>query len=69
MTFGLVLALATTSLSKVSGGFFRGVWLLPRMSPSVLYILLVAVGVSPTDVGLLNQILMRVFGLISRSTC
>ena len=28
----LVLALATTSLSKVSGGFFRGVWLLPRMS-------------------------------------
>ena len=26
VTFGLVLALTTTSLNKVSGGFFRGVW-------------------------------------------
>ena len=40
VTFGLVLALTTTSLYKIAGGFFRGVWLLPRMSPSVLYILL-----------------------------
>jgi len=63
VTFGLVLALATTSLSKISGGFFRGVWLLPRMSPSVLYILLWLWAISPTEVGLLNQILMLVFGL------
>ena len=35
VTFGLVLALTTTELNKISGGFFRGVWLLPRMSPSV----------------------------------
>src|SRR5215813_10966812 len=40
VTFGLVLALTTTSINNVPGGFFRGVWLLPRMSPSVLYILL-----------------------------
>ncbi len=40
VTFGLVLALVTTSISRVSGSFFRGVWLMPRMSPSVLYILL-----------------------------
>ena len=38
VTFGLVLAVLTTSIPKTSGGFFRGVWLLPRMSPSVLYI-------------------------------
>jgi inositol-phosphate transport system permease protein len=63
VTFGLVLALTTTALNKVSGGFFRGVWLLPRMSPSVLYILLWLWAVSPSEVGLLNQILMRVFGL------
>ena len=63
VTFGLILALATTSLSKISGGFFRGVWLLPRMSPSVLYILLWLWVVSPTEVGLLNQVLMNVFGL------
>jgi inositol-phosphate transport system permease protein len=63
VTFGLVLALTTTALNKVSGGFFRGVWLLPRMSPSVLYILLWLWAISPSEVGLLNQILMQVFGV------
>jgi inositol-phosphate transport system permease protein len=63
VTFGLVLALATTSLNKISGGFFRGVWLLPRMSPSVLYILLWLWVINPTDVGLLNQILTPLLGL------
>jgi inositol-phosphate transport system permease protein len=63
VTFGLILALTTTALNKISGGFFRGVWLLPRMSPSVLYILLWLWAVSPTEVGLLNQVLMRGFGL------
>jgi inositol-phosphate transport system permease protein len=57
VTFGLVLALTTTALNKVAGGFFRGVWLLPRMSPSVLYILLWLWAVNPTEVGLVNQIL------------
>ena len=47
----------------MSGGFFRGVWLLPRMSPSVLYILLWLWAVSPSEVGLLNQVLMRGLGL------
>ena len=63
VTFGLVLALTTTSVDKMSGGFFRGVWLLPRMSPSVLYILLWLWAINPSEVGLLNQILMQAFGL------
>jgi inositol-phosphate transport system permease protein len=63
VTFALILALITTSLDKVSGGFFRGVWLLPRMSPSVLYILLWLWVVDPSQVGLLNQVLMTVFGV------
>ena len=63
VTFGLVLALTTTSLNKISGGFFRGVWLLPRMSPSVLYILLWLWVINPSDVGLLNQLLMPLLGL------
>lgn len=63
VTFGLILALATTSIDKVSGDFFRGVWLLPRMSPSVLYILLWVWVVNPSQYGLLNQILMAAFGL------
>ena len=63
VSFSLVLALTTTTLSKISGGFFRGVWLLPRMSPSVLYILLWLWVINPSDVGLLNQFLMHVLGL------
>jgi inositol-phosphate transport system permease protein len=63
VTFGLLLAITTTSLNKISGGFFRGVWLLPRMSPSVLYILLWLWAINPSEVGLLNQVLMNVLGL------
>ena len=63
VTFGLVLALTTTSINKIAGGFFRGVWLLPRMSPSVLYILLWLWAINPSEVGLLNQVLMRVLAL------
>jgi inositol-phosphate transport system permease protein len=63
VTFGLLLALVTTPINKVSGGFFRGVWLLPRMSPSVLYILLWLWVVSPSEAGLLNQVAMTVLGL------
>jgi inositol-phosphate transport system permease protein len=63
VTFGLILALTTTSLRNVSGSFFRGVWLLPRMSPSVLYILLWLWAVSPTEAGLLNQVLTQAFGV------
>jgi inositol-phosphate transport system permease protein len=63
VTFALVLALTTSSLHKISGGFFRGVWLLPRMSPSVLYVLLWLWVINPSDVGLLNQFLMPVLGL------
>ena len=62
VTFGLVLALATTSINKAAGGFFRGIWLLPRMSPSVLYILLWLWAINPSEVGLLNQVLMHAFG-------
>ena len=63
VTFGLILALLTTAISRASGSFFRGVWLLPRMSPSVLYILLWLWVVDPSNMGLLNQILMNGFGL------
>jgi inositol-phosphate transport system permease protein len=55
--YGLVLALATTALPQRTGAFFRAVWLLPRMSPSVVYALLWSWVVAPTDYGLLNQIL------------
>jgi inositol-phosphate transport system permease protein len=57
LTFALVLALVTTALPERAGAFFRAVWLLPRMSPSVVYALLWTWVVAPTDYGLLNQML------------
>jgi inositol-phosphate transport system permease protein len=64
VTFGLILALLTTAIPNASGSFFRAVWLLPRMSPSVLYILLWLWVINPSEFGLLNQILIQVFGVI-----
>ncbi len=58
VTFGLLLALLTTNVPDKLGGFFRSVWLLPRMSPSVVYVLLWAWAIDPTERGLLNQILL-----------
>ena len=60
VTFGLILALVTTAVPAGAGGFFRAVWLLPRMSPSVVYALLWAWAVDPTERGLLNQIFSAV---------
>lgn len=60
--FAVVLALATTSISERLGTFFRAVWLLPRMSPSVVYALLWAWTIDPNERGLLNQVLKHVFG-------
>lgn len=63
VTFAVVLAIVTTSMDRISGNFFRGIWLLPRMSPSVLYILLWLWAIDPSEAGLLNQVLMTVLGL------
>ena len=63
VTFGLILAILTTAIPRTSAGFFRGVWLLPRMSPSVLYIFLWIWVINPSEFGLLNQILDNVFGV------
>ena len=57
LSYGLLLALVTTAMPDRVGAFFRAVWLLPRMSPSVVYALLWTWVVAPTDYGLLNQIL------------
>jgi inositol-phosphate transport system permease protein len=63
VTFALLLALVTTAVPRRAGAFFRAVWLLPRMSPSVVYALLWAWVVDPNERGLLNQILVHVFGM------
>jgi inositol-phosphate transport system permease protein len=45
------------------GAFFRAVWLLPRMSPSVVYALLWLWVVDPNERGLLNQIVVHIFDM------
>ncbi|WP_422040146.1 carbohydrate ABC transporter permease [Roseibium sp.] len=57
VTFALILALTTTALPDWLGGLYRAIWLLPRMSPSVVYGLLWLWTVDPTERGLLNQII------------
>ncbi|MEO6748609.1 MAG: sugar ABC transporter permease [Casimicrobiaceae bacterium] len=63
VTFALLLALVTTAVPRGFGAFFRAVWLLPRMSPSVVYALLWLWVVDPNERGLLNQVLIHVFGM------
>ena len=63
VTFALLLALMTTAVPPRLGAFFRAVWLLPRMSPSVVYALLWLWVVDPNERGLLNQIVINVFDM------
>src|SRR6266852_6328046 len=63
VTYGLILALVTTAVPQRLGAFFRAVWLLPRMSPSVVYALLWLWVVDPNERGLLNQIVVHVFDM------
>ncbi len=62
--FGLFLALLTTYFVKREnvGLAFRSLWLLPRMTPPVVYALLWIWMTDPTEYGLLNMML-QAFGL------
>jgi inositol-phosphate transport system permease protein len=54
--FALLLALLTTELPDRIGGAFRVLWLLPRATPSVVYVLLWFFLLDPTDYGLVNRV-------------
>ena len=60
---GTLLAIATTSVPARLGALFRGIWLLPRMSPAVVYSLLWIWTVDSSSEGLLNQLVHGLFGL------
>jgi len=62
VTFGLVLAILTTSIEERAGIFFRMVWLLPRFTPPVVYAVIWLWILSPTKNGLLNA-MRSSFGL------
>ncbi len=50
----LLISLLTTSMSDKWGGFFRTLWMLPRLTPSVVYGLLWLWIFDPTEYGLMN---------------
>jgi inositol-phosphate transport system permease protein len=53
---GLLLALLTTHVSDRVGRGFRALWLLPRLTPIVVYALLWLWILDPTSYGLLNSV-------------
>ncbi|HWM84269.1 MAG TPA: sugar ABC transporter permease [Kofleriaceae bacterium] len=54
--FALLLALLTTEVPDRIGGAFRVLWLLPRSTPSVVYVLMWFFLLDPTDYGLVNRV-------------
>ena len=54
----LVIALLTTHIERRTGFFFRVLWLLPRLTPSVIYIMMWQRMASRTPHGILNQLLV-----------
>jgi inositol-phosphate transport system permease protein len=55
LSLGLLLALLTTHVSERVGSVFRALWLLPRLTPIVVYALLWLWILDPTSYGLLNN--------------
>ena len=54
----LIIALLTTHINRRAGFFFRLIWLLPRLTPPVIYILMWRRIASRYPIGILNQFLV-----------
>lgn len=53
---GVLLAILTTEIPAKVGSGFRLLWLLPRATPSVVYVLMWFFLLDPTDYGLVNKV-------------
>jgi inositol-phosphate transport system permease protein len=53
----LVIALLTTHISRQTGAIFRALWLLPRITPSVVYIMIWKYMAADAPFGVFNQFL------------
>lgn len=56
----LVLALLTTNINRRAGFFFRMIWLLPRLTPSVIYIMMWRRLAADEPFGIINQLLLPI---------
>ncbi len=59
----LVIALLTTHIPRQVGFFFRALWLLPRITPVVVYVMMWRFIAADAPYGILNQILIIPLGL------
>jgi inositol-phosphate transport system permease protein len=62
---GLGIALLSTHVEPRTGGLFRAIWLLPRISPSVVYALMWTWAAAAPPYGVINQ-LVEPFGIEGR---
>jgi len=58
----LVISLLTTSINKTAGTIFRALWLLPRITPAVIYIIMVQYMLADAPSGILSQFVTTVLG-------
>jgi inositol-phosphate transport system permease protein len=59
----LVVALLTTHIPRRAGFFFRSLWLLPRVTPSVIYIMMWKYMAADAPYGILNTHLLGPLGV------
>ncbi len=63
----LVVALLSTHMPRRAGFFFRALWLLPRITPSVVYIMMWKYISADEPYGILNQHLLGPLGIESQN--
>ena len=63
VVMGLVISLITTHMPQRSGLLFRAIWLLPRITPPVVYILMWKIIAANLPYGILNQLIVKPLGL------
>src|SRR6266536_655774 len=62
---GLAIAILSTQIERKTGGLVRALWLLPRISPSVVYALMWTWAAADAPFGVINQ-LVEPFGVAPR---
>ncbi len=55
VALGLGIALLSTHVERTTGGLFRALWLLPRISPSVVYALMWTWAAADAPFGIINE--------------
>lgn len=56
LLIGLSVAILSTHMERTTGGVFRALWLLPRISPSVVYALMWTWAAAAPPFGIINEV-------------